>query len=466
LFKSAAQPNFDIVVKSKSKNGQNKRMRKICLMFSFVLALSSGGEGWSAEQAGSVRMAPLPGDGAERYWPQWRGPTRQGLAKGSGYPDRWSDEENVRWRVAVPGQGHSSPIVWGGKLFLTTGYNGDEDRRSVLCFRRSDGKLLWETDVPHEAEGGRIHRANTYASGTPATDGERVYAYFGNHGLMAVDFDGKVVWHDPMGEMPVVHHGPGGSPILYEEMVILFQESVVDNGSFLAAWDRKTGELRWRIPRSENFGWGTPIVIRLPSRDELIVSSQDKLRAYNPGNGELLWECEGNPTEVVPTPVVGHGLIFASSGSWSRHKPTLAVRPGGSGNVTGTHLVWQVEHHSPFISSPVLYQGLLYMVDDQSGHLSVFEPETGELVYREQFTEGMFPRVGRVDIYASLVAVDGKVFIMAEDGRTFVIKAGREFELLHVNRLSGPVYASPALLDGEWYWRTTSELIRIAAAKD
>jgi outer membrane protein assembly factor BamB len=455
-----------IIVDSGGTHLKNGCMR--ALWIAGLLALVTTHVPAPAGRVLDVEMVEMivPTGEAEKYWPRWRGPSGQGLVPGSGYPDRWSDNENVRWRVEVPGEGHSSPIIWGDKLLLTTSYDQGE-RRSILCFSRNDGELLWETFVPYQTDDQSIHRSNTYASSTPATDGERVYAYFGNYGLIAVDFDGKVVWHDPIGDFTDVLHGPAGSPVLYGDKVILYQENgdpTGASGSFVAAWDRESGERAWWTPRQEHVGWGSPIVIRTPDRDELIVSSQAAVRAYEPDTGELLWSARGSATEVVPTPVVGRGLIFAPSGSWSPHKPTLAIRPGGAGDVTGTHVVWQIDRHSPFLSSPVFYDGLLYTIDDQSGHLSVFRPETGELVYREEFEEDFVARTAVVNIPGSMIAMDGKIFVTAEDGRTWVFRAGAEYELLHVNQLPGPIFASPALVDGKWYWRTTSELICLGAA--
>ncbi len=426
-----------------------------------------------------AQMAPPVGEGAHQQWPQFRGPSRQGKVAGEGYPDRWSDEENVLWKVEVPGRGHSSPIVWDDRIFLTTAYDqfvdtpieqilaqqGDrvflddqENVRSILCFRRSDGELLWETFVPVPAEPEEGWPKSSYASSTPTTDGERVYAYFGNHGLLAVDLDGNIVWHEDLGEIRRVARGTSCSPLLYEDRVILFQDHGGPGGSFIAAFDRETGEPLWRTPREARVGWSSPIAIRVETaegvRDEIITSSQYQVQAYDPETGEELWSCQGLTNEVVPSPIVGLDMIFACSG---RQGPTLAIRPGGSGEVRDTHLVWDEQRGSPFVPSPLLYQGYLYTLNDMLRVLTCHDAETGEQMYRVRLA-GTLTQHG---ISSSPVAVDGKVFITTDDGVTSVIQAGPEFELLHVNEVSSYVFASPALLDGRWYLRTYDHLMCI-----
>jgi len=327
----------------------------------------------AALSAQPVRMIEAEGE-ARKFWPQWRGPSGQGRVEGSGFPDRWSDTENVRWKVEVPGRGQSSPIVRKDRIFLTTSYGGE--RRTVLCFRRDDGKLLWEAAAPPPDSIEHVQRKNSYATATPATDGERVYALFGNTGLIAVDFNGKQVWHYGFGATSN-YHGPGGSPLLYRDRVILYQDQGQSlgrsqspgqrAGSFVAAIDAKTGRQLWKTPRQEGVGWGTPITIRAGGRDEIIVSSQNAVRAYDPDTGRELWSARGNTMEVIPTPAVGHGLVFCPSG---RAGPTLAIRPGGSGDVTATHIAWQTPRGSPFVPSPLVYGDHLYLVNDMMSIVS------------------------------------------------------------------------------------------------
>ena len=391
-----------------------------------------------------------PGGEAQKYWPRWRGPSGQGYVKGSGYVDTWTDTQNVVWRAPVPGSGNSSPIVWGDFVFLTTSYD-EGTRKAIVAFRRSDGALLWEAFAP-EAPAERTNAKNGYASGTPSTDGKRVYAYLGNHGLLAVDFKGKQAWHRSLGHFDA-SHGTAGSPLLYKNRIILYQDQRGGDGSFVAAFDADTGNQVWRTPRQERVGWGTPIAIRAGDRDEIIVSSMRRVYAYDPDTGKELWSAAGNMFEVIPTPVVGEGLVFCSSG---RAGPTLAIRPGGTGDVTETHVAWKAAKGSPFIPSTLLHDGVLYMVNDMVSVATAYDAKSGEVLW-----QGRLGEAARESFSASPVVVGDKIYFTNDLGETFVIAAGREFKLLHVNTLNARTLASPALVDGRWYWRTATELLSI-----
>lgn len=320
----------------------------------------------------------------------------------------------------------------------------------VLCFRRGDGKLLWEAAAPPPESAERVYRKNSYASATPLTDGERVYALFGNGGLIAVDFNGKQVWHYGFGATSN-YHGPGGSPLLYKDRVIFYQDQRTD--SFVAAVNAKTGRPLWKTPRQERVGWGTPIAIRAGNHDEIIVSGQFAVRAYDPDTGRELWSARGNLMEVTPTPAVGHGLVFCSSG---RAGPTLAIRPGGSGDVTETHIAWQTPRGSPFIPSPLVYGDYVYLVNDMTSIVTCLRAKTGESQW-----QGRLGEAHRESFSASPIAIDGKIFLTNDDGETFVVAAGPEFKLLRANRLGEQTLATPALAEGKWYFRTASHLIAI-----
>jgi outer membrane protein assembly factor BamB len=398
----------------------------------------------------------VPGGEAMKYWSRWRGPSGQGIVEGSGYPDRWSETENVLWKVAVAGRGHSSPIVWADRIFLTTAAE-DGASRSVLCYRRSDGKLLWQTPVP-EAAPEKLYPKNSYASSTVSTDGKMIYAYFGNAGLVALDFSGKIVWHVSFGPISL-YHGPGGSPLLYRDRLILYQEqrwmdrSIPTDPGFIVAVDKATGKELWRQTRTPQPGWGTPIAIQVGDHVEIIVSSSRRIDAYDPDSGKLLWYCSGNMVEVIPTPVVGHGMIYCSSG---RAGPTFAVRPGGSGDVTGTRVVWSTPKGSPFVPSPLLFGEYLYTVNDMASIASVFNAKTGEILGQMRLGEAK-----RESFSASPLMVGGKIYFTNDDGETFVLNPAPNFELLHVNRLGEQTLATPALVDGRWYFRTAAHLLCI-----
>jgi len=400
-------------------------------------------------QETGVRMIPVEGEGG-RYWSRWRGPSGQGLVAGGTYPDTWSETQNILWKTPVGGRGNSSPIVWRDRLFLTTALDGGR-RLSVLAFRRSDGARLWETFAP-DGRRGSAHQKNGYASATPATDGERLYVSFGSRGLLALDLNGTVIWHRELGAMDA-YHGTAGSLLLYRDRVILYQDQFT--GSFIAAFDTRTGRSLWRTGRDANVGWGTPIAIRIGDRDEIVVNGQDRVQAYDPEGGQELWRCSGTTDEVIPTAVVGHGLVFCSSG---RAGPTLAIRPGGRGDVTRSHLVWSSPRGSPFVPSPILHGEYLYVLNDMASIVTCIEAMTGRAVWQGRL--GVAQREG---FSASPVAVDGKLFFTNDDGDTFVLRAGPKFELLHVNRIGEGTLASPALVDGRWYIRTDRNLIAVGS---
>jgi outer membrane protein assembly factor BamB len=402
-----------------------------------------------AAPAPDVEMIVPEGE-AQKHWPRWRGPSGQGHVTGTGYPDRWSNAENVLWRVPVPGSGNSSPIVWRNQIILATSYEGGR-KKSLIAFSRTDGKKLWEAFAP-DGPPEHAHTKNGHASGTPSTDGTRIYAYLGNHGLFTVDMTGKPVWHQPLGPFDA-YHGSAGSPLLYKDRVILYQDQRAPGASFVAAFDAATGRQLWRTPRQETVGWGTPIAIRAGSRVEIIVSSMNRVYAYDPRNGQELWSAAGNLFEVIPTPVVGEGFVFATSG---RAGPTLAIRPGGSGDVTQSHVAWRAIKGSPFVTSPLVYDGVLYMVNDMTSVATAYDAKSGAVLW-----QGRLGDAARESFSPSPVVVDGKVFFTNDLGETFVVAAGREFKLLHVNHLGARTLASPALVDGTWYFRTASDLIAI-----
>jgi outer membrane protein assembly factor BamB len=396
-----------------------------------------------------VRMIEVAGEGA-KYWPRWRGPSGQGHVPAGQYTDKWSPNASV-WKTAVPGRGNSSPIVWGDRIFLTTGY-GNGERLSMLAFSRADGKQLWETFIPQNGVE-YVHYKNGFASATPATDGQHVYASFGRHGLFAFDFNGKIVWQHKFGIIDN-YHGPAGSPVLYKDRIFIYQDAnpaaPPGQSAFVGAFDKQTGKPLWMTPRSETVGWGTAVVINTGERDELIVSSQRRVAAYDPATGKELWTARGMSSEVIPTPVVGHGLVFASSG---RAGPTLAIKPGGTGDVTSTHVAWSSPRGSPFVPSGIVVGDLLYLINDMQSILTVYEAATGKLVYQDRLGTAI-----REGFSASPVHVNGKIFLTNDDGQTFVVEAGRTFKLLHVNELGEQTLASPALVDGTWYWRTATSL--------
>ncbi|MDQ3486444.1 MAG: PQQ-like beta-propeller repeat protein [Acidobacteriota bacterium] len=400
----------------------------------------------------AATMIEVEGEGA-KYWTRWRGPSGQGIVKSGKYRDTWSPTQGVKWKVPVPGRGHSSPIAWGDRIFLTTAH--DEGARvSMIAFNRTTGKQLWETFVPTKQGAEHVYPKNSRASATAVTDGTLVYASFGSHGLIAVDFSGKVAWHNRVGRLANTH-GSAGSPILYKDRIFIYQDhqGTEETGAYVGAFDKKTGKQIWKTARVETVGWGTPVVIRAGDRDELIVSSQRKVYGYDPQTGKELWSVKGLGFEVIPTPVVAEGLILCSSG---RQGPTIAIRPGGSGDVTATHVAWTSPKGSPFIPSGIVVHGVLYLVNDIQSVLTAHDAKTGQVLY-----QGRLGEAKKEGFSPSPVTFDGKIFFTNDDGETYVVKAGREFGLMHMNTLEEPTLASPALVDGTWYFRTAGNLVAI-----
>jgi outer membrane protein assembly factor BamB len=423
-------------------------VRVLLVVFPASVLLLSSQRLQGQQPAPAVHMVGDTGEAA-KYWARWRGPSGQGLVTGTGYPDSWTGTENVKWKVPVPGSGNSSPIVWGDRIFMTTAYDNGR-RLAVVAFRRSDGVKVWETFAPEGRTPYGNHYKNGFASATPATDGQRIYVSFGSRGLVALDMNGKQVWFRDLGQMDA-YHGTAGSPLLYKNRLILYQDQ--SRNSFIAAFDTQTGKTLWSTPREANVGWGTPIAVHVVDHDEIIVNGQLRVQAYNPDTGAELWSCGGSTYEVIPTPVVGYGMVFCSSG---RAGPTLAIRPGGKGDVTRSHLAWASQRGSPFVPSPILYGEHLYMVNDMQSIVTSFEATSGKLMWQNRL--GVARREG---FSASPVAVDGKIFFTNDEGETFVLKAGPTFQLLRTNKIGEGTLATPALVDGRWYIRTESNLFAI-----
>ena len=403
---------------------------------------------------------------AAENWPRWRGPRGNAVTTAKGLPVEWDTKKNVRWKTALPGEGSSSPVVFGDRIFLTSAED-DGTKRIVRCLDRRTGRIVWSKSIA-DKNPEATSALTGHAAATPVTDGKRVVAFFGNAGAVCYDVAGKRLWQRSFGDFES-ELGFASSPILFEDRVILVCDHDGDRfstfDSFLIALDAKTGKTVWKTERRKLFrSWSTPIVVdvarkggrRKPegrtthhSRKELLVSGQDALRAYDPKTGRELWKVTGLTGWVTPTPVFAEGLILLTSGKTG---PVLAVRPGGTGDVTKTHVVWKHERQGPYVCSPVCCGGLLY-VHNEAGVLSCYEAGTGKLVYRKRLG-GKF--------YASSIAGDGKVYISNDAGLTHVLRAGRRFEVLSRNELKEEILASPAVAGNALLLRTGKHLYCIA----
>jgi outer membrane protein assembly factor BamB len=418
----------------------------------------------------------------ESNWSGWRGPDGTGISEETNLPVEWSSTKNIKWKTPVVGRGNSSPIIWGRRIFLTTAIEGpvvsgakavkhvmegqefkhpdsvgaDHSQTfKVLCLDRDTGKLLWERTAYEGTVYDDHHRKGSYASPTPTTDGVYVYAYFGSEGLYCYDVDGKQIWKSSLGPIATVGMGPGTSPVLYNDKIILQCDEDSGERSFIAALDKRTGKELWRTARKVQVSWSTPLLVRTAQRTELITSGNELIISYDPSTGKELWRAKGHQSNAIPTPVAGQGLVFVSAGFPA--KRTFAITLGGSGDLTDTkNVVWKYEKGTAYVPSPILYGEYLYLMTDR-GILTCLEAKTGAVKY-----EG-----GRVPLpatfTASPVAFDGKILLTSEDGDTFVIKAGPAHEVLTTNSVDEPVFASPAISDGMIFIRGEKNLYCISA---
>jgi outer membrane protein assembly factor BamB len=405
-------------------------------------------------------------------WPQWRGEAGLGISPDKTFPTEWSESKNVLWKTPVEGRGHSSPIIWGKKIFLTTAIEGpilseakppkhvvNKEQFShpdwvglnrsytlkVLCLDRDNGKLLWQRTA---YEGGVFdyrHRRGSYASPTPVTDGSHVYAFFGSEGLYCYTLDGKLIWKASLGGIRTLGMGVAASPVLHKNLIILQCDENEGDNSFIAALDKDSGKEVWRRPRRIQVSWSTPLLVKAASRDELVTTGNEFIISYDPTTGQEFWRCKGLESNAIHTPVAGSGMVIVSAGYPA--KRVIAIRLGGSGDLTRTsHIVWQYNKGTAYVASPILFQDFVYLLSDK-GILTCLDVKTGDVKYDD----------GRVPIPATFmsspVAFDSKILLTSDDGHTFVVKAGTRHEVLASNSVGEPVYASLALADGKIFIR-------------
>ena len=424
-----------------------------------LLALASaGGCRPSLEQSAdavawkSQTADPLEAGKDTDNWPGWRGRNGAGVASGGAPPVQFSPTNRVLWKIDVPGGGNSSPMIWGRYLVLTTALDTHPATLAVLCFDRTDGRQVWQADAGRAVGG--THVKNGYASATATTDGRHIFVFFGGAGLFCYDFSGKQLWHEDLG--PLEHMwGTASSPVCCDQRVI--QLCDCNKGSYLAAFDKITGRELWRTPRPSGGCWSTPVLVDVESpggsHAEIVVNGTNPASgpaglviAYAPEDGRELWRVEGTKDLVTPLPLVAGGLVFSASG---RNGPIMAIRPGGSGNVTHTRVVWNTHRGGPYIPSGVAYRGRLYFVAD-NGMVTCYNPGDGKSLWHGQL---------RGDFTSSLVAAEGRLYALSEQGTAYVFAAGDEkFQLLATNPLGETCYATPAIVDHKLYLRTQKHL--------
>ena len=417
-----------------------------------------------------------------RQWPHWRGPSASGVSSEKGLPVKWSDTDGVAWKAAVRGLGISSPIVSGNLVFVTSqvgsgtsrpgprlvqgsdasaageralGAGPGEGEKQVAflisAFDRATGKKAWEHELRSEGALYPVHEKHNLASPSPVTDGQRVYAWFGTGQIAAVDTSGKRVWTRHLGADYVpfeINWGHASSPVVYRDMLVLL--CYHDKASYLLALDARTGVVRWKADAGTGVtSYSTPLVIESGGKTEIVVNSSIGVSGHDAATGARLWHIEEANRFPIPMPVFHDGMIYTSRGY--RSSPFLAIRPGGTGDVAASHVVWKVPSGAPYISSLVYYDGLIYMVGDV-GVLTVIEAATGARVFQE--------RIGGV-YSASPIAADGKIYLVSEDGETIVVSAGRTPTILSRNRISARQLASPAVAGGRLFIRSDDALYAI-----
>jgi outer membrane protein assembly factor BamB len=407
------------------------------------------------------------GGDARQFWPQWRGPMASGVAPQADPPLQWSETNNVKWKATIPGDGNSTPIVWGNRVFILTampasggGGGGSEIPTQpyhfiVLCYDRQTGKVLWQKiarqEVPHEGH----QENNTFASASPVTDGKILCAFFGSRGLHCYDLDGNLKWEKDFGKMKTrMGFGEGSSPALCGDTVVIYWDQ--EGASFITAMDKTTGKELWRQPRNEATGWSTPLIVEHDGQRQVIVNATHKVRSYDLATGKQLWECGGQTANAIPTPVASADIVFVTSGF--KGSALQAIKLGRTGDLTGTDaILWSHDKNTPYVPSPLLVDNFLYVVTGNNAVLSCFEAATGQPEFEHERLAGIY------NIYASPVAAKDRVYVLSREGICLVLKKGSKPEILATNKLDDQTDASLALVGKEIFVRGHHNLYCIAA---
>ncbi len=434
------------------------------------------------------RLPPLPAAAAATgSWPSFRGREASGVADSQLLPDQWDPKtgQNILWRTRIPGLGHSSPVVWGNRVFVTSaissrggatfkpGLYGDGDasddrsphKWTIFALDKRTGRIEWER-VAHEGPPvDTRHIKSTYASATPATDGRTVVVSFGSQGVYAYDVQGNFRWKADLGhikigayDIPSFEWGPASSPFLWEDLVILQVDTHLD--SFLIAFDLATGAIRWKTDRDELPSWGTPTVVTTPAGPELLTNASKYIRSYDPRTGKELWRLGGSSKITAPTPIFSEGLFVVASGR-APERPIFVVKPGARGDLTlkdgaasSDAVVWSRTGRGSYMPTPLAYRGLLYVLAN-NGVFDAYDLKSGAEVYRQRL-----PVIGS-GYSASPIAADGKIYLSGEDGEMLVVAAGREFKHLATNAMGELLMATPALSEGVMFVRAAESVFAV-----
>jgi outer membrane protein assembly factor BamB len=398
------------------------------------------------------------------YWPQWRGPLGTGTAIKGNPPVEFSETKNLKWKTDIPGKGHATPIVWGNKIIVQTAVStnekapqapegaGEGSRMApnqtdkiheffVLMVDRNSGEILWETMVTREWPQENTHDLGSWASNSPCTDGEHIYAYFGSRGLYCLDFDGNILWKKDFGQMEKhMSFGEGSSPYLYGDKIFVLWDHEGD--SFLYAMDKTTGEIDWQVERDVNTSWSTPSVVEVNGRPQVITTATDDIRAYDFETGDVIWHSSGLTRNVIPNPIYHDGILYAMSGFRGSAMQAIDISKA-KGDITGTDaILWEYNEHTPYTPQPVLMNDKIYFLRVNNGFMSCIDAKTGEIYYSRENLED----IGT--LYSSPTGVDNRIYIAAENV-VMVISAGETFEVLASNEVKDNFHASPVIVGND-----------------
>lgn len=435
-----------------------------------------------------VAVCFVPGLSAGQNWPSFRGPSASGVADGFATAVKWDidSSQNIAWKTPIPGLGHSSPVVWSDKVFVTTAVKDDGESTlkvglygdiasvkednvfswRLYCVNRTNGEILWVRESHAGKPKVKRHPKSSHANPTACTDGKYVVAFFGSEGLYCYDVDGNLIWKKDLGRLdagyyrsPSAQWGGGSSPVIFRQMVIV--QCDVQKNSFLAAFNLKDGVELWRTSRDDVPTWGTPTVYSGAKHSQIIVNGYKHIGGYDIETGKEIWRLTGGGDIPVPTPIVGHNMVYITN-AHGRMSPIYAIRLSASGDISlaentssNEHIAWSYSRGGNYMPTPIIYGEYLYCCSDR-GTVSCFEAKTGKMLYREKLSSST------VAVSASAIAADGKIYCTAEKGQIYVIEAGPQFKLLSVNEMNETCMATPAVSQGALFFRTRHNLVAVA----
>jgi len=415
-------------------------------------------------------------------WHQWRGPMANGVAPHAQPPVKWSETDNVQWKTPIPGDGSCTPIVWGDRVFVTSALKTDREvvelppltaeppggykterprsyyRFIVFCVDRNSGRVRWRHTateaIPHEG----CHSTNSYASGSPTTDGERLYVSFGSRGLFCCDLEGHLLWSRDLGDM-VTRSGWGeaNTPVIHQNSLVVSWDHEGDSSLYVL--DPKTGDIRWSVPRDEVSGWSTPLVHDRADRTQVIVNATRRVTSYDLADGSIIWECGGQTVNCIPSPVAADDVVYCMSGF--RGNALLAISLDATGDITNSdRIVWQRNRGTPYVPSPLLTDHRLFFTASNRAVLSCLDARTGDVLMEQTRLPGLS------SLYASPASAADRVYFVGRDGTTLVIRKGPKLEVLATNRLDDPIDGSPAIVGKQMFLRGHNFLYCLKASSN